>query len=586
MNLTSENRERRSESVKNERNAGEEKIKSPKSAKIITVAVVIAVIVLNIAVALIADSFLWYIDMTQVRYTSGGAPMYTLSEECISLIGTDAVPMIEKVNEERKTRGEEPIKLNIIFCADKDHIENDPMMRYLNMTARSLEKEFSHAIDVKYVNIVKDPSAIQKFKTTSASTIYNSDVIVEFGSEYLVQKISAFYYQDEGENKPWAYNGEQRLSAMILSLTRAESPVCAITNNHGETIFSPDGKVKEEYSEFIKLIGGAGYKVESIDLEKDEIPENCRMMITFDPQADFKAFGTLGESGVSEIEKLDRYLEESNAFFYICNRETPYLKNLEEYLEEWGVTVERVSDASESKSNFIVRDSVNCTDVGKGDVVIGQYGQVGVAGGITRDLTNQPYPPKVLFANATSLKPSDSYIKTFVTEDEETGSEAGSYFSYYRNGVSRVMVDVFSSYDTATAYIGDEVYEIATALDPYRFMTITRESRNIQETNYTTIDQSSFVLAMSSTDFLTNGMLSSTAYGNCDIILSALRQSGTEAVPANIKLKAFYVYDIGEINNEEEFARERNTWLVCLSVIPAVICASVGAVVVIKRRFK
>ena len=586
MIFNSENKERRSVSMKNEKSAGDEKIKSPQSAKIITAAVVAAVIVLNVAIAIIADAFLWYVDMTQVRYTGDASPMYTLSEECISLIGNDAVPMIEKVNEERKSRGEEPIKLNIIFCADKDHIENDTLMRYLNMTARSLEKKFSHAIDVQYVNIVKDPSAIQKFKTTSASTIYNSDVIVEFGSEYLVQKISAFYYQDEGVNKPWAYNGEQRLSAMILSLTRAESPICAITNNHGETIFAPDGKVKEEYSEFIKLIGGAGYEVEFIDLEKDAIPENCRMMITFDPQTDFKAFGALGENGVSEIEKLDRYLEDSNAFFYICNRETPYLKNLEEYLEEWGVCVERVTDVSDFKNNFIVRDSVNCTDVGRGDVVIGQYGQIGVAGGITRDLVNQPYPPKVLFANATSLKPSDSYIKTFVTEDQENKTEAGSYFSYYRNGVSRVMVDVFTSYDTASAYIGDEVYEIATPLDPYRFMTITRESRSIQETNYTTIDQSSYVLAMSSTDFLTNGMLSSTAYGNCDVILSSLRQSGTEAVPANIKLKAFYVYDIGEINNEAEFARERNTWLICLSVIPAVICASVGAVVVIRRRFK
>lgn len=560
--------------------------KTPKSVTVITAVVVIAVIILNIAVSLIADACLWYIDLTEVKYKSGESTMYTLSDACISLIGSDAVPMIEKINADRVSRGDEPIKLNIIFCADKDHIENDPMMTYLNMTARSLELEFSHAIDVQYVNIVKDPSAVQRFKTTSASKIYNSDVIVEFGSEYLIQRISSFYYQDEGKTEPWAYIGEQRLSAMILSLTRAESPICAITTNHGESLFGSDGKVRAEYSEFIELIGGAGYDVVYLDLEKDTIPENCRMMITFDPQSDFKAFGSLGESGVSEIEKLDKYLDGSNAFFYVCNRETPRLKNLEEYLEEWGVAVERASNGANTDENYKVKDSVNCTDTGSGEVVVGKYGEIGVASGITQDLSSQTYPPMVLFANATSLKPSDSYLKSFVEENEEEVTVAGSYFSYYRNGVSRTLVDVFTSYDTASAYIGDEVYEIATELDPFRFMTITRESRMIQETNYTTVDKSSYVLALSSTDFLTNDMLSSAAYGNCDVILSALRQSGAEAVPANIQLKSFYVYDMDAVSNEEEFVSQRNTWMICLTVVPTVIALAVGTVVVVRRKLK
>ena len=562
------------------------KEKSPKSITVITTAVVIAVLLVNIAFSIISDSLLWYVDMTEVRYKSGEAAMYTLSDECKSLIGTDAVPMIEKVNGERETRGEEPIKLNIIFCADKDHIENDPKMAYLNMTARSLEKEFPEAIDVQYINIVKNPSAVQKFKTTSASSIYNSHVIVEFGSEYLIQNISSFYYQDEGEAEAWAYNGEQRLSAMILSITRAESPICAITNNHGETIFDADGKVKAEYSEFIKLIGGAGYDVVFLNLEKDAIPENCRMMITFNPQVDFRAFGSLGESGVSEIEKLDTYIDGSNAFFYICNRETPVLANLEEYLEEWGVTVERVVDAANIEENFAVRDSVNSTDTGRGDVIVGKYGNVGVADNITYELSSQAYPPKVLFGNSTSLSPSDSYIKTFVPADEQNGTEGYSFFGYYRNGVSRIMVDVFSSYDTASAYIGGEVHEIATDFDPFRLLTVTRESRVVQETNYTSVDKASHVLALSSTDFLKNDMLSSTAYGNCDVLLSALRLSGQEAVPANIKLKAFYVFEMEEIGDEQSFISQRNAWMICLAVIPATICLCVGAVVVIKRRLK
>ena len=555
-----------------------------RKVTLITALIVLAVIVFNVIFAIAADANLWYIDMSEVRYTSGESTMYTLSDSCESLIKTEVIPMISAVNDDRASRGEEKIKLNIIFCADKDVIEGDDKMRYVSMTARSLEKEFSEFIDVQYVNIRQNPSSVQRFKTTSASSIYESDIIVEFGSEYLVQSVKSFYYQDDGKDYAWAYNGEQKLSAMILSLTRAESPICAITTNHGESLFSADGRVKEEYSTFIKLIGGAGYDIVYLDLEKDEIPENCRMMITFDPQSDFKAFGTLGENGVSEIDKLDRYLEESNAFFYICSRETPEHKNIEEYLSEWGIAIARADNGAGIFENYAVRDTGNCTDIGRGDVVVGKYGEEGVSDGLTSDLQSQSYPPMVLFGNPTAIKPSASYVKNYVPADTENKIAAYSFYSYFHNGVSRIITNVFSSYDTASAFVGGEVYEIAADDNLFGLMTITKESRIKQETSYTSIDRSSYVLSLASTDFLKNDSLDSAAYGNTDVVLAALRRTGGEAVPANVNLKAFYIYDIDGAENNVKFLSEATTWLVCLTVIPAVVTATVGGVVVIRRR--
>ena len=92
-------------------------VRTPKRVAVITAAVVLLVIILNIAVSVIGDARLWYIDLTSVRYKSGESTMYTLSDSCRELIGSDAVPMIEAVNEERAQRGEKPIKLNIIFCS-------------------------------------------------------------------------------------------------------------------------------------------------------------------------------------------------------------------------------------------------------------------------------------------------------------------------------------------------------------------------------------------------------------------------------------------------------------------------------------
>ena len=143
------------------------------------------------------------------------------------------------------------------------------------------------------------------------------------------------------------------------------------------------------------------------------------------------------------------------------------------------------------------------------------------------------------------------------------------------------MFDVFSTYDTASAYIGGEIHEIATEFNLFNLMTLTRESRIVQETNYTSIDQSSYVISLASTAFLRNDVLDSAAYGNADVLLSALRRSGVEAVPANVRLKAFYVYDMEEIMTDKQYQAQRNTWLTCLTVIPAVTAVIVGTVVVI-----
>ncbi len=558
--------------------------KSSRYISIVTAAVVAAVVILNIFVCILSDARLWSIDLTQLKYKGGESTLYDVSDSCLSLVGSQVVPMVEKVNADRAERGERAIKVKIVFCSDKDYIENDPMMRYVSFTARSLAKRYSDAIETEYINISKNPSAVQKYKTTSAATIYDSDVIVEFGSEYLIQKISSFYYQDEGALEPWAYNGEQRLSAMMLSVTRVESPLCAITYNHGETLFDAEGNVREEYSTFISLIDGAGYDVVFMDLEKDEIPENCRMIITFDPRSDFKAFGDLGQDNASEIEKLDRFIDGSNAFFYICNRETPQLDNLEEYLVEWGISVYRVPDGVGGTQTLAVRDEINCTDTGIGNGVLGEYGKVGLAKAITGDMQKRMYPPRVVFGDAAAIIPSESYTKSYIAEDKAEGIEADTYYDYYRNGIERILVDVFSTYSTASVYSGDEVYEIATDVRRFELMTITRETRSIQESTYSAIDKSSFVIAMSSTDFLKNEMLDSSAYGNTDVILSTLRNAGGEAMPANIELESLYVYDI---TNEKVYLESSPmTWIICFAVIPAAAAAVVGAVVVIRRRYK
>ena len=558
--------------------------KSAKSVSLITAIVVAAVIIFNIVLSVLGDSFMWFLDLSPIKYLSGTTPMYTLSEQCMTLLESDALPMIESVNKERAAKGEEPIKLNIVFCADRDDIESDSMTRYVSYTARSMAKEYPELVEVKYVNMVKNPSAVQKYKTTSAATIHNSDVIVEFGSESLVQSIKSFYQIDSTETEPWAYIGEKRLSAMILAVTRAEAPICCITTNHGETLFDQNGNVKSEYTSFIKLIGGSGYEVQFIDLEKEEIPEKCRMMITFDPTVDFKAYGNLGENNVSEIEKLDKYIDGSNAFFYICDNDSPYLKNLEEYLEEWGVEVGRYEDKIGNLYNYSVTDKVNSTDSGVGAMIIGEYAVGGLGATITSDLQKSSYPPRVVFGNSTILVPSGSYRKSFATANEESGDPAYIYYSYYKNGVSRNLIDVFTAYNTSALMLGNEVYEYATDETSYKLMTVTQEIRQVQESDLSTVNVASYVIALSSTDCLKNDVLDSRAFGNTDVIMSTLKNTSREVVPTDINLKGIYEYAVEDTTVYEQI--DVNAWFYCLMISPFVLLLGTGVFVTVRRRYK
>ncbi|MBR4032720.1 MAG: Gldg family protein [Clostridia bacterium] len=552
--------------------------KSPKKLTVITAVVLLAVVIFNILFSVIGDRQMFYIDLSQTLYKSGKTNMYTLSDDCKDMIADRVIPMIDQTNKERAGRGEDPIKLNIVFCSDRDVLEDDELTRYVSYTARSIAKRFPDHVSVQYINIATNPSSVQKYKVNSAATLYNSDVIVEFGSEYLVQGVNSFYYTESTADKPWAYNGEQRLTAMIMSVTRVESPICCITSNHGESLFDGNGNVKEEYSTFISLIESAGYTVQILDLENEDIPEDCRMIITFDPSEDYKAFGELDEGEISEIEKLDKYLDQSKSFFFICNPDTPKLPSLEEYLEEWGVSVNR----DENFQNYVIEDQINCTNGGVGSVVVGNYATAGLGATLTEDMRKSVYPAKVIFGNSTAIAPADNYVRRYSAATETTDEYV--YYSYYKNGVVRTMLDVFTTYNTASALTNGEVYEIATDSNLFKLMTISQESKQLQETNLTSVTKSSYVLALASTDFLTNEVLDSKSYGNTDVLLSALRNTGNETVATNLSLKGIYVYDV----KDEAAYKDSNTsaWLYCLVLIPPILIFSAGVVITIRRKYR
>ena len=544
----------------------------------VTVLTVVAVLLVNLLVSYLGYAHVWQVDETTTRYLSDDRSLYTASEPFLELFRTSAVPAVDTVNEERAARGEDKLTVNIIFCADRDKIYSSSMARYVLYSVLDLREEFPDYVTVSFIDIEHNPSAVQKYKATSSTSIYSSNVIFEFGTEYRVYALSRFFISNEDSSTPWAYNGEMDISSAILAVTRAESPIACFTVNHGEDT----GNCRS----FRELVERAGYIVQDIDLEKDEIPEDCRLIITYDPQTDFRGYGNNGGEGVSEIDRLDKFLDNAYSFLLFIDDETPEMPVLEEYLEEWGITVCRVENSGTGESdNYHIRDTVQRLDT-DGYTVVGNYATTGLGASVTKDMRNVSYPAKVVFPHATAVKRSDSYSTTYVSEDESSDGTAYSYESYYRNGVSRRLSDMFTSYATATAEVFGEQYEIATEQNLFRLMTLTSEERTVQETNYLTKDDRSFVGVCASTEFASDALLDSAVYGNADVLLSLLRSMGRELVPVKtLEFKAFKKYEF-DTDKSGLTDSQKTAVTVAFTLVPAVLCAGVGLVVSVRRKYR
>ena len=545
----------------------------------VTVAVIAAVLAINVLFSFLADRFMWQVDSTVTKYTSRPeVSMYTPTEEFMEVVRDYAIPMVQEMNARRAEAGEEPITINVKFCTEKDKVYSIDKLRLVQYSVLALQKEFPDAVKVEYLNIEKNPSQVQKYKATSSTNIYSHQIIFEFGTEYRVCSYDYFFLKnDAGEQ--WAYNGEQKIASLLLALTRAESPIAAFITNHGEAM--------ESCESLRELVHRAGFDVVTLDLSKDEIPADCRLLISYDPRADFLGLGNPAfvEGDQSEIDKLDRFLDQAYSFMLFVDADTPELPVLEEYMEEWGITVGRAENAEGELDNLLIRDQQSKLDK-DGYVPLAEYVTAGGGASITSDMRSVAYPAKVVFPNAVAIAMSESYKKTHVVPDDTNGvTEAYTYGSYYRNGVTRYFHDVFKTTAGASLEAFGKQYQVATDLNRFHYMTLSIESRTVMETNYLSTQEPSYVAVFGSTEFASDTILDSASYGNADVLTATLRHMGREVMPADLEFKAFKIYDVDTDAYVVDIRSALGTTAL-MTLLPVLVFTIAGVAVRVRRRFR
>ena len=542
----------------------------------ITALIIAVVIILNAIMTLLTQRFMWYGDMTPDLH-------FTISDECFELIGEVAddeisspVEMIDKFRAENKaynqenglTEGDadyrdENVKVNILFPVEPDALESDDTTLYVKENAEELRAEFPDYITTEYVNAISNPKRFQKYLSSNTDTISLDSVIIECGSEYRIRTLRSFYVFSNDE--PYAYNGEKAFASSILAVTRAEMPLACYTVNHGEK-FPVSAEVDEDGNNlvpFLEVLENAGYRAQPIDLSTEEIPEACRLLITFDPKQDFIA-GNNGLEKQGELKKLDAYLADRNAFMVFLDHTTGELENLEEFLAEWGLAVRR-----NGKDPIVVKDTEH-SNLNNYEAIIGNYDRNDIMEGWAQGLS-----AKVIFEDAMAIEYARDYKITTqpLAADETKSFEIGGNVAY-----NRAVFTMFKSYETASGYAAGSEVAKATASDPFKLMGVSVETHYEQE-KYTTVEDSAYVVLCGSTDFASDKYLYSNSYGNEDILLSVFQMCGREPVPVGLDFKEFANYSIEEISTGDA-----TKYTVALTVAPIVITLCAGVFVLVRRK--
>ena len=478
---------------------------------VLTVLIVVAVILANASVTALAMRYGWYLNMNPDLY-------YPVTDTCYTYLDTYVM-----------SEGTEDIRL--IFCDEEEAFREDTTLSYVLHTAELLAARYPRA-KIEYLNIWERPSLARAYGVTSATS-----VVVASGDEHRGCSLRDFFVfpVDDSEN-PVAYNGEKRFAVAMKAVVSADAPMAYLTLNHGET--TPDYAL-------MYALTDAGYMVTYLDALNFDIPDDCALLVTYNPTRDFTH--TDGVSGVSEIDKLSAYLARGGKMMTFVSADTfaaGGFPQLEGFLREWGVTFEHQKNAEGIEECYAIRDTAHALTT-DGYTIVGKIPETGKGSTVMVDIDGS-----LRVSNTTAIAVAEGY------------TAAGG--NYTRG--TRTLSPLLMSYPGAEAWAGGRAKERTDV--GYNLITLTQDSAT---------DASVFVCA--STEFATEDGLQSGVYDNGAFLLTAMQAMGKDEIP--IRLISQPISD-DTIHTLTTVAARNIT--IALVAGPVLVVTVIGLVVLVRRK--
>lgn len=474
------------------------KLKYGSIALALTLVTVAAVILVNVIFSSLAYKNNWYIDMSK----SG---VYELSDA--------GRAMLDDITAD----------INIRFCRPFDELEQNGMSQMILSLVREMAANYDN-ITYDYIDIIKDPTSVVKYKTTTGDTIDESYVIVESGKNFRKFKNTSLFVTDEDGNYV-GFNGEYKLISAMVQITQTETPIAYFTTTHGESISG----------EMVSLFVDAGFEVLPIDLTTQEIEEGARVVVISNPIYDFEGISEATKGRKSEIEKIDDFLDSFGNIMVFVDPDTGELPELFDFLGEWGIVFEEA----------VLKDPENSLDTGH-YALVGEYSvEEGDGASLIKSITSLKTPPKTVISYARPLK------------------------LLWSEKNNRATSTVIYTSDKAEKYVDGEKTETGR----YPLVAVSFERRYVDNTPHY-----SYVYACGSKYLTDSDYIGQKAYGNSDVVFAMMRQMGRNQVPVDLKYKLF--------DNEALTitTSEATKWTVVLTVVLPLIFLVAGIAVWLRRK--
>lgn len=485
---------------------------------VLTVAVVVATILLDTAFMLLCTAKGWSIDM------SGENRIYELSDE-----GADFMreAVLDKLGDG---------KITVTLCDEQRTLMQDGASAYVLGTVLDIKESFGDKVVIEHLNIFEDPTRARELGVSSTT-----DIAFSCKGRSVALSLAQCYAFTDGETEiPSAYIGERRILTSMLSVAGEGARKCCFTVNHGETADA----------ELIYLLADSGYTSMFIDLFEDDIPEDCELLVTVNPTQDLSAVAD-GER-VSEAHKIENYMRTGGKYMVFVGVDTFLsggFENFEGLLEDWGVRFAHSTGTDGREDCYAIKDPVSSVTT-DGYTVFSEIAENSFAQSVLGECKRQG-----VFGAATAIQPAESFAPT---------ADGG-----YESADGKRMYPVLTSTDSAQAWADGRLVQKAKD-GRFAFMTVTElEGEGGKGT----------LVACSSLRFVEEGMLQSIVYGNGEMMMRVLAHLGAEDLPYALSSRPLSPLPIQSLTG-----RSSIVITVCLAVLPALCVATVGTVVLVRRK--
>jgi hypothetical protein len=522
-------KEKKSKKSKGDKPKKEKKTINTKALKYGTLATVFTAIVtaIVIVVNLIAQTVTEKYDLT-----------FDLTDDDIFKISQDTIDYLTQVDE----------KVQIIVLAEKSLFEDREI--YYKQASEVIQKYalYNDNITVEYIDMNSNPNYVSKFKDLYQGDLTEGEIVVyrEGTGDDDSDRIKVLSLNDmfttstdstTGTTSVTQSNAEQVLTSAVMYVTDA--------NPKKAVLVSSDMPQSVYYAAnaLLTMLDSNGYDLESVDLLTDDLDvENTDLLLILSPLNDFNK---------TVIDKISDFLYNDGNLgknvLYMANYDQNSTSNIDEFLEEWGLSV---GDYYIAEGDSAASQTVN---------VYGLQSSIKSSIGV---IANDDYADMVTDTTLPIAVPVSRPIEILW---ENNGDRETTSILTTPDTSALVPLDADSTFDISTAVTGAQ--NVVAMGSKYIY-----NDSNEKVTSNVLVFGSAFM----SDIYITQD----TSYNNGEFILNCINKTtgkseGITIVPKSLSISTIQI-------SEAQYTAIRN---VVVFLIPLLVVV-IGIVVYVKRRNK